>query len=213
MPRTTPRKPLFLWSPRTLVERAAEQPLENFVSTVTEFLLVVRLNDFSSELAAGLAGNDSTMNRGHSRRTNTISMSFNLPEQTEMTGPPSKFPAPVRNESTRTEFDLSPELLTSECYVTRIRKRTTDMPKHMVMVGRANTQDITLQHPSVSREHAVFNTEHGLSITDVGSRNHTFVNDELARGIVKLKPGDALKFGAVRCSICTATGFWQAVHA
>lgn len=212
MPRSTPRKPLFLWSPRTLIERAAEQPLEQFVSTIPELLLVVRLNDFSSELAAGLADNDAIVVRGRPRKQ-TISVAFSMPEQTEMTAIPSMYPATVRSGLPKTEFDLSPELLTSECYVTRIRRRTAEMPKHLVSVGRAGTQDITLQHPSVSREHAVFNIEHGLHLTDVGSLNHTFVNNEMTHGLVKLRAGDAIKFGAVRCCVCTATGLWQAVRA
>lgn len=213
MPRSTPRKPLFLWSPQPLIERAAEQPLENFVSVVTEFLLVVRLNDFSSELAAGLAGNESNTYRGRPRRINTISVAWSIPEQTEMSPPPSMRPMPLRSDPPKSEFEFTPEFLSSECYVTRIRKRSVDPNAPQVTIGRMNTQDIPLQHPSVSREHASFSAANGsLTLSDVGSRNHTFVNDELVRGTVRLKAGDTLKFGAVRCCICTASGLWHAVR-
>lgn len=209
---SSPRKPLFLWSPRPLVERAAEQPLETFVAGMPELFLVVRLNDFSSELLAGLEGNETLTVRGRPRRLNTISVAWSVPEQTEVSPPTSLRPAPPRGPAVNNEFDLSPELLRSECYVAGVKKRTVEHPLTMVSIGRAPERDITLQHPSVSRQHAVIDLSGELTLVDTGSRNHTFINGELVRDKAPLRPGDTLKFGAVRCSVCTATGLWRAVR-
>jgi hypothetical protein len=209
---SSPRKPLFLWSPRPLVERAAEQALERFAADMPRLFLVVRLNDFSSELLAGLEGNETLTVRGRPRRLHTISVAWSVPEQTEVSPPTSLRPIPFRSPTPKSEFDFSPELLRSECYVAAIRKRGTDPSTSLVMVGRAPDQDITLQHPSVSRQHAVFDLSGEPTLTDSGSRNHTFVNGEIVRGKVVLQPGDSLKFGAVRCAVCTAGGLWRAVR-
>ena len=209
---SSPRKPLYLWAPRRLIERAAEQPLERFVSDMPALFLVVRLNDFSSELLAGLEGNEAPTVRGRPRRLNTISVAWSIPEQTEVSPPLSLRPSRPRSHIVKNEFDMSSELLHSECYVAAVRKRGLDQPAHLVTVGRAPENDITLQHPSVSRQHAVIDISHEPMLTDPGSRNRTFVNDEMVRETVPLAPGDNLKFGAVRCSVCTASGLWRAVR-
>lgn len=209
---SSPRKPLFLWSPRQLVERAAEQPLEAFLSQVPDLFLVVRLNDFSSELLAGLEGNETVTVRGRPRRVNTISVAWSVPEQTEVSPPTSLRPAPPRTHNLKNEFDLAPELLRSECYVAGVKKRTVEHPLTMVSIGRAPERDITLQHPSVSRQHAIIDFSGELTLVDTGSRNHTFVNGEIVRGKAPLRPGDSVKFGAVRCTVCSASGLWSAVR-
>ncbi|MET0342562.1 MAG: FHA domain-containing protein [Polyangiales bacterium] len=209
---SSPRKPLFLWSPRPLVERAAEQPLEQFVANMPDLFLVVRLNDFSSELLAGLEGNETLTVRGRPRRLNTISVAWSVPEQTEVSPPTSLRPSPPRGPVLKNEFDMSPELLRSECYVAGVKKRTLEHPLTMVSIGRAPERDITLQHPSVSRQHAIIDLSGELTLVDTGSRNHTFVNGEIVRGKTVLRAGDSVKFGAVRCSVCTASGLWKAVR-
>ena len=209
---SSPRKPLFLWAPRPLVQRAAEQPLELFVADMPALFLVVRLNDFSSELLGGLEGNETLTVRGRPRRLHTISVAWSVPEQTEVSPPTSLRPVAPRSQVLKNEFDMSPELLRSECYIAGIQKRGLEPPAHLVTVGRAPENDITLQHPSVSRQHAVIDISHEPMLTDPGSRNRTFVNDEMVRETVPLAPGDNLKFGAVRCSVCTASGLWRAVR-
>ena len=68
-------------------------------------------------------------------------------------------------------------------------------------VGRATDNDLQIDHPSVSKIHAVIrmNTDGALMIADTGSTNGTFVNGRrLAYGEARLiEPGDTLAFGDV----------------
>ena len=214
---SSPGSPLFFWAPRPLLERAAEQPLEQFVADMPALFLVVRLNDFSSELLTGLEANEAPTVRGRPRRLHTISMAWSVPEQTEASAPSSLRPPPPRpalprRQGAKNEFDISPELLRSACYVAGVKKRGVDQPAHLVSIGRGPENDITLQHPSVSRQHAVIDLSREPKLTDPGSRNHTLVNGELVRGTVTLAPGDSVKLGAVRCAVCTPAGLWHAVR-
>ena len=65
-------------------------------------------------------------------------------------------------------------------------------------LGRTPEAGICLDHPSVSRHHAVFGVQDGaLTITDVGSTNGTMVNGQrlTAQGPVTLSPGDTIQVG------------------
>jgi transcriptional regulator with AAA-type ATPase domain len=65
-------------------------------------------------------------------------------------------------------------------------------------VGSKSDCDIRLDHPSVSRRHALVHVEDGeVKVSDLGSRNGTRVGRKRVK-IVHLRPGDALNFGAVR---------------
>jgi hypothetical protein len=65
-------------------------------------------------------------------------------------------------------------------------------------IGRAHTCGITVDHPSVSKEHA--RAEHGpdgLLLEDLGSTNGTFVNGQRLAPATKtaVRPDDAVRFG------------------
>ena len=65
-------------------------------------------------------------------------------------------------------------------------------------LGRTPEAGIYLDHPSVSRHHAVFGVQDGaLTITDVGSTNGTLVNEQrlTAQEPVTLSPGDTIQVG------------------
>ncbi len=69
--------------------------------------------------------------------------------------------------------------------------------KKKYIVGRLSLSDIVVSHPSVSRRHAELRASAGgVMITDLGSRNGTFVeNERIAKaGAV---PGQRLRFGDV----------------
>jgi predicted component of type VI protein secretion system len=62
-------------------------------------------------------------------------------------------------------------------------------------IGRQDC-DLTIASPQVSRRHAqIAASGDGAEITDLGSRNGTFVNDERVSGSQALVPGDKLKIG------------------
>ncbi|MBN1658494.1 MAG: FHA domain-containing protein [Anaerolineae bacterium] len=63
-------------------------------------------------------------------------------------------------------------------------------------VGRARTNQIVLDHPTISRQHAWIKIEgDSYLIFDVGSSNGTFVNDERVLEPRKLQSGDQVRFG------------------
>lgn len=65
-------------------------------------------------------------------------------------------------------------------------------------VGRLPDCDLVLDHPSVSKRHAVlvWDDEMGQCLVkDLGSRNGTYVNDEKLTGDATLRDGDVVSFG------------------
>lgn len=72
----------------------------------------------------------------------------------------------------------------------------------IVVCGRLPDCDVVLDHPSISRKHAQITLDaHFLKITDLGSRNGTFVNHQRINGEVMLKLGDSLKLGEVNVEL------------
>jgi hypothetical protein len=68
-------------------------------------------------------------------------------------------------------------------------------------IGRGVDNDVVLDHPTVSRHHAVIEST-GLDyfITDLGSRNGTRVNGRTVRERRPLACGDKIRFGQVRAT-------------
>lgn len=68
--------------------------------------------------------------------------------------------------------------------------------KGTVNIGRARDSQLVLDHPTVSRQHAWIKAEgEEFLIFDVGSANHTFVNDEQVEAPRRLQNGDIVRFG------------------
>ena len=65
-------------------------------------------------------------------------------------------------------------------------------------VGRDQSCEIRISDLSVSHFHAVLVVgKQGATIEDLGSTNHTYVNDELAEGPRILAVGDTIRLGSV----------------
>lgn len=63
-------------------------------------------------------------------------------------------------------------------------------------IGRSGNNDITIDDPEISRQHAVFIREgEGYAVQDLGSTNGTFVNYQRITGLVPLNHGDVIGFG------------------
>ena len=70
------------------------------------------------------------------------------------------------------------------------------LPTGPVLVGRGTEVDIVLAGPLVSRRHAELReTEDGLLVTDLGSRNGVFVNGHQIGEPTPLSNGDTLELG------------------
>jgi len=79
---------------------------------------------------------------------------------------------------------------------------TWPLDKAVVTIGRDDERDVTLPHPSVSREHAqIVRQQAGYFIADLHSRNGTRLNGEPIVAPALLAPGDVLRVGEVelRC--------------
>ena len=79
-------------------------------------------------------------------------------------------------------------------------------PGARLTIGRSTRCDIAVDHPSVSREHAVFHGGPPLAIEDLGSTNGTSVNGvrTAARGLHPLDGGEVVTIGAAVLVVCGA---------
>lgn len=67
-----------------------------------------------------------------------------------------------------------------------------------VLLGRAETCDITVIGRLISRQHArIQATAHGYTIEDLGSRNGTLINGQLLAGRHLLHDGDQIELGGM----------------
>jgi pSer/pThr/pTyr-binding forkhead associated (FHA) protein len=65
-----------------------------------------------------------------------------------------------------------------------------------VHIGRAPTNDLVLTDKQISSRHAVVWIEAGeYRVEDLGSRNHTFVNDKQVTGPTSARDGDVIRLG------------------
>ena len=76
-----------------------------------------------------------------------------------------------------------------------IGNKTFPLQDTIVRIGRTSSNTITLDHHGISREHAIITLEDtGYFITDLGSRNGTYVNGHRIQEKTKLVDGDYLRF-------------------
>src|SRR6185369_5377495 len=78
---------------------------------------------------------------------------------------------------------------------------TCDLPPNgQLVVGRTVGSEIWIDHPSVSRKHAVIHAGNPPRIEDLGGANGTFVGGvRIAPGAqVELRPGLVIEVGVVR---------------
>jgi transcriptional regulator with GAF, ATPase, and Fis domain len=68
-----------------------------------------------------------------------------------------------------------------------------------LVIGRGATSDVVVDHPSISRRHAVLHIGERLEIEDLGSANGTKVRgDSVGVGVVtEVRPGEIIEVGAV----------------
>ncbi len=74
--------------------------------------------------------------------------------------------------------------------------RKYDLSQEETIIGRSSKANICVDQESVSRNHAcITNTKKGVWITDLGSTNGTFINDDAVKGEQELRNGDLVKIG------------------
>ena len=73
----------------------------------------------------------------------------------------------------------------------------------VVLIGRADNADVHIDHPSVSRRHAVLHIGPPLRIEDLGSSNGTRVRESLLKEgeSAEIMPGDVIDLGSAMLSV------------
>lgn len=97
-----------------------------------------------------------------------------------------------------------------------IRKAEGAAFAQRIGVGRARNADVYLPNPKVSKYHAFFQLgeDGGYTLTDAGSRNGTWVEDQrlTEREPAHLTNGDRVTFGPHRFLYYSPAGFLETVH-
>lgn len=78
-----------------------------------------------------------------------------------------------------------------------VRKTTRTFP-HTILIGRAGSSDVLIDHPSISKLHARIRRapDGSYALQDAGSRNGTeLAGKRLGSGEVSLAPGASLRLG------------------
>jgi serine phosphatase RsbU (regulator of sigma subunit)/pSer/pThr/pTyr-binding forkhead associated (FHA) protein len=77
------------------------------------------------------------------------------------------------------------------------------LDRPVTTIGRSSMNDLPIADKMLSRQHAriVRDSNGGLSVEDLGSRNGTFLNGERVAGIQALKPGDRITVGGVTLKV------------
>jgi hypothetical protein len=81
-------------------------------------------------------------------------------------------------------------------FVLRLGPREYDLPVGRFVIGRAESCELPLDDPLVSRQHvALVVDEHTVTVEDLGSRNGVKVNGSRLHGSMRLTLGDKLAVG------------------
>ena len=78
-----------------------------------------------------------------------------------------------------------------------------------LIVGRSTEAGLMIMDPEVSRRHALFESDgDAVFISDLQSRNGTYVNGRQIRESIEVRPGDEIDVGAARI-ILVGTQPWK----
>ncbi len=72
------------------------------------------------------------------------------------------------------------------------------------VVGRSEKATITIEHSTVSRKHAIITVAGSrVTVKDLGSANHTFVDNQRIDSEVEITPTNKIRFGSVEVRLLT----------
>jgi hypothetical protein len=173
--------------------------------------LLVKLDDPTGELEAGLAAQQTSQSRAQPN-LNVLGFHTVVADLHDAPrGLAKDDPAGVSVAELRRRLTLARH------FAITLEKRVQDGGfQERVSVGRARNKDVVLRHPSVSKFHAWFerDPEGNWCVADAGSKNGTRANasDVAARELARIKPGDVLRFGSVEVMLCSADSLWKTLR-
>lgn len=198
--------------PDEVVTLALSHPLAEFTAAYGDAnFLLVKLDDPTGELEAGLAAQQSSQSRAGTN-LNVLGFHTVVAElQESQRSMPKDDPAGVG------VAELRRRLSQARHFAVTLEKRVHDGSyQDRVSVGRARNKDVVLRHPSVSKFHAWFerDAQGDWCVADAGSKNGTRANaaDVATRELAKVKPGDVLRFGSVEVMLCSADSLWKTLR-
>jgi hypothetical protein len=198
--------------PDEVVTLAMTHPIGEFTAAYgnANFLLV-KLDDPTGELEAGLAAQQTSQSRAQPNLNvlgfhTVVADLHDTPRALAKDDPAGIGVAELRRRLSQARH-----------FAITLEKRVHDGTyQDRISVGRARNKDVVLRHPSVSKFHAWFErTAHGdWCVADAGSKNGTRANaaEVAARELAKIKPGDVLRFGSVEVTLCSADSLWKALR-
>jgi hypothetical protein len=198
-------------SPEEIVSMALTRPLTDFEASFADAsFLLVKLDDPTGELEAGLAGLKSHASAGAQPNLNVLAFHTVVADLNEVH-------RPANDDGSVSVHDLRRRLAQARHFAITIDKRVHDGTYvDRISVGRARNKDIVLRHPSVSKFHAWFerDPQGAWCVADAGSKNGTRANsnDVQARELIKVNQGDVLRFGSVEVMVCSAGTLWRSVR-
>jgi hypothetical protein len=200
--------------PDEVVTLALSHPIGEFTAAYGDAnFLLVKLDDPTGELEAGLAAQQTSQSRAGS---NLNVLGFHT-VVADLHDSPRGGGGMKDDLSGVGVAELRRRLTQARHFAITLEKRVHDGSyQDRVSVGRARNKDVVLRHPSVSKFHAWFerDPQGHWSVADAGSKNGTRANttDVAVRELAKIKPGDVLRFGSVEVMLCTADSLWKTLR-
>lgn len=198
--------------PDEVVTLALSHPVGEFTAAYGDAnFLLVKLDDPTGELEAGLAAQQTSQSRAGSN-LNVLGFHTVVADLHESPRGGAK-----DDLSGVGVAELRRRLTQARHFAITLEKRVHDGSyQDRVSVGRARNKDVVLRHPSVSKFHAWFerDAQGNWCVADAGSKNGTRANttDVAVRELAKIKPGDVLRFGSVEVMLCSADSLWKTLR-
>ncbi|KAI9013104.1 hypothetical protein BC832DRAFT_279591 [Gaertneriomyces semiglobifer] len=149
----------------------------------------------SSIISARSAGQNEDQRDGSDQGSSHHEQQIERPATQEQPLPPVPYTPPDWSATPPPSLKLALEVLKSGTII-----GTIVLDKPSFLIGRLPNCDLTLDHASISRYHAVleFQEGAGLFLWDLGSTHGTFIGKERVKSgqYIKLKTGSVLRFGA-----------------
>ncbi len=204
---------LTRWAPRDFVDLAFRRGLYELSEECgARFVLVVPLGERTSELHPDHVTAGPTLRAGQGMKFRTLQGDASMLDAVRQVNrgsilshtwdvPGAYVPIPRK-------------LLESQCQVLPICKSGMGSFLERISIGRVQSHDIVLRHPSVSKFHGWFEVpdDGQLYVGDAGSLNATYVNNEKVSDRTRVAPGAQVRFGLLETRVYTLESFWKALH-